>query len=161
LIKICGTIRSMTNTDEWVSAAQAAAYLGRTDRQVRRYKESGRVRTRNRGARIQYHKGDLERLRGELGDDIPPQAVSPQVLPAGELLDYIKQQQEQIAQLSAQIGYLRAQLEQRPALEDTQATHDELVAERVRREAAEQRIKELEQQVTKRRSLRWPWQKDE
>jgi len=149
------------SNDEWLSASQAATYLGRTDRQLRRYKEAGRVRTQNRGSRILYHKGDLERLRGELGDDTPPQAVSTQVLPAGELLDYIKQQQDQIAQLSAQLGYLRAQLEQRPALEDTQATHDELIAERVRREASEQRIKKLEEQVAKRRWFRWPWQKDE
>ena len=39
------------SNDEWINATEAQAYIGRTDRQLRRYAQQGRVRTRKRGGR--------------------------------------------------------------------------------------------------------------
>ena len=143
------------SNDEWMPAAQAAAYLGKTDRQLRRYKAAGRVRSRVRAGRVEYHRGDLDKLQAELPEDTRPRAVEQQqIVPAGELLQLIREQQEQLQQAAAQLGYLRAQLEQRPALEDTQRLQGEL-------DTAKRRIAELEEQLRQRRRIRWPWQKEE
>lgn len=144
----------MSDDDQWMPTAQAADYLGKTDRQLRRYKTAGRVRSRVRSGRVEYHRADLEKLRAELPEDARARAPEPsqQIIPAGELLQLIREQQEQLQQAAARIGYLQAQLEQRPALEDTQALQQEL-------EASRRRIAELEAQANKRRGFRWPWSK--
>ena len=145
--------------DEWMPAAQAAEYLGKTDRQLRRYKSAGRVRSRVRSGRVEYHRGDLDKLRTELPEDTRPRATesTQQIIPAGELLQFIREQQDQLQQAAARIGYLQAQLESRPALEDLKAQQQEL-------EAAHQRIADLEAQLLdaqrhQRRGFRWPWSK--
>lgn len=143
----------MSEADEWIPAAQAAALLGKTDRQVRRYKASGRVRSRVRSGRVEYHRGDLEQLRAELPSDDRPRAAAQELITPGQAFDLIREQQAQIAQLSAQLGYQRAQLDQRPALEDTQALQAEL-------EAAKKRIAELEAQIARPR-WRWPWSRSD
>ncbi len=53
---------------DWLEADEAAALLGRTERQLLRYATSGRVRTRQQGRRKQYHSADVEQLAGELDD---------------------------------------------------------------------------------------------
>src|SRR5690349_21660239 len=107
------------SNDEWMPAAQAAAYLGKTDRQLRRYKAAGRVRSRVRAGRVEYHRADLEKIKAEIPEDTRPHVPAQDIVPAGELLTLIREQQEQLQQAAAQLGYLRAQLEARPALEDT------------------------------------------
>jgi DNA repair exonuclease SbcCD ATPase subunit len=145
--------------DEWMPAAQAAEYLGKTDRQLRRYKSAGRVRSRVRSGRVEYHRNDLDKLRAELPEDARPRAAesTQQIIPAGELLQFIREQQDQLQQAAARIGYLQAQLESRPALEDLKAEQQEL-------EEAHQRIAGLEAQLLEaqrrqRRGFRWPWSK--
>lgn len=141
--------------DEWIPAAAAAQMLGKTDRQLRRYKAAGRVRSRVRAGRVEYARADLDKLRAELPRDERPRAPAQEIVPAGQLLDLIREQQEALQQAAAQLGYLRAQLEQRPALEDTQALQREL-------DAAKQRIAELEEQLRqKRRGIRWPWSRSD
>lgn len=152
----------MSEVDEWMPAAQASTYLGKTDRQLRRYREAGRVRSRVRAGRVEYAKVDLDAVRAELPEDTRPRAPASQdVITAGQALDLVREQQAQIAQLSAQIGYQRAQLEARPALEDTQRVQAELTAAQAELAAAQRRIVELEAQVAQRRRWRWPWQKEE
>lgn len=70
----------MSMTD-WLEADEAAALLGRTERQVLRYATSGRIRTRLQGRRKQYHRGDVEQLASTLDDDqrTRPVNVAPEV----------------------------------------------------------------------------------
>ena len=134
------------SNDEWMRSSEAQSYLGRTDRQLRRYVSSGRVRSRTRGGRVEYNRADLDTLRGELKEDPRPQAPDQQIVPAGELLGYIRELQEIVSNSAAREGYLRAQLEQRLALPDERALRDELAAERQLRIDAEASLKRLQRQ---------------
>ncbi len=134
------------SNDEWMRSSEAQSYLGRTDRQLRRYATSGRVRTRTRGGRVEYNRVDLDTIRGELKEDSRPRAPEQQIVPAGELLTFIRELQEVISNSAAREGYLRAQLEQRLALPDERALRDELAAERQLRIDAEQALKRLQRQ---------------
>ncbi len=124
------------SNDEWINATEAQAYIGRTDRQLRRYAQQGRVRTRKRGGRVEYARADLDLVRESMPDDPEPRGGQ-QIVPAGELLGYVRELQEQLQQSAAREGYLRAQLEQRLALTDERALRDELAQERQHRKAIE------------------------
>jgi len=137
----------MSNNDEWMRSNDAQKYLGRTDRQLRRYVQSGRLRTRVVSGRIQYHQGDLQQLRFELGEDTRQHAPEQQIIPAGELLNYIRELQQQIAEAAAREGALRAMLESRPKLEDQQLLQQQLAEERARREVLEGEREKLEKEI--------------
>ena len=128
--------------DEWVSAPEAQAYVNRTDRQMRRYAQQGRVRTRKRGGRVEYARADLENIRDAMGDDTAPRG-NQQIVPAGELMGYVRELQEQLQQSAAREGYLRAQLEQRLALPDERLLRDELATEREHRKTLEAELRQL------------------
>lgn len=137
----------MSNNDEWMRSSEAQRYLERTDRQLRRYTQSGRLRTRVVSGRIQYHRGDLQQLRSELIQDTRLHAPEQQIIPAGELLNYIRELQQQIAEAAAREGALRAMLESRPKLEDQQILQQQLTEERARRESLEGERKRLEEEI--------------
>ncbi len=124
------------SNDEWINATEAQAYVGRTDRQLRRYAQQGRVRTRKRGGRVEYARADLDLVRESMPDDPEPRG-NQQIVPAGELLGYVRELQEQLQQSAAREGYLRAQLEQRLALPDERTLRDELAQERQYRKQIE------------------------
>lgn len=130
------------SNDEWFNAAEAQAYVNRTDRQLRRYAQQGRVRTRKRGGRVEYARADLDQLRDTLPDDPEPRGGQ-QIVPAGELLSYVERLQAELQQSAAREGYLRAQLEQRLALPDERALRDDLAAERQRRAAIEAELQQM------------------
>ena len=130
------------SNDEWFNAAEAQAYVNRTDRQLRRYAQQGRVRTRKRGGRVEYARADLDELRDALPDDPEPRGGQ-QIVPAGELLSYVERLQAELQQSAAREGYLRAQLEQRLALPDERALRDDLAAERQRRAAIEAELQQM------------------
>ena len=136
----------MSNNEEWMGAAAAQDYVGRTDRQLRRWAEAGRVRTRKRGGRVEYAKADLDAIRETLEPDPEPRRQQ-QIVPAGELMGYVRELQEQLQQSAAREGYLRAQLEQRLALTDERTLRDELAAERERRKAIEAERAAVEAQL--------------
>lgn len=136
----------MSNNEEWMGAAAAQDYVSRTDRQLRRWAEAGRVRTRKRGGRVEYAKADLDAIRETLEPDPEPRSRQ-QIVPAGELMGYVRELQEQLQQSAAREGYLRAQLEQRLALTDERALRDELTAERERRQAIEAERAAVEAQL--------------
>lgn len=130
------------SNDEWLNAAESQAYVNRTDRQLRRYAQQGRVRTRKRGGRVEYARADLDELRDALPDDPEPRGGQ-QIVPAGELLSYVERLQAELQQSAAREGYLRAQLEQRLALPDERALRDDLAAERQRRAAIEAELQQM------------------
>jgi hypothetical protein len=134
----------MSNNDHYLSSREAQQTLGRTDRQLRRYAESGRVRTRVQGGRVQYHAGDVDRLRQELRPDDRPHVPDQQIIPAGEMLDLVRSLQQQIAESAAREGYLRAQLDTRPRLEDQQAIQAQLADERANRQLAERQLQDAQ-----------------
>lgn len=130
--------------EQWLTSKEAQSYIDRTDRQLRRYAERGRVRTRTTAGRIQYNRADLDRLRSELPPDDRPKGPDTQIVPAGELASMVRELQRQITEAAAREGYLRAQLDTRPRLEDQQALREEMAEERATRIAAEQRLAELQ-----------------
>lgn len=130
------------SNDEWLNAAESQAYVNRTDRQLRRYAQQGRVRTRKRGGRVEYARADLDTLREGFPDDPEPRGGQ-QIVPAGELLSYVERLQAELQQSAAREGYLRAQLEQRLALPDERALRDDLAAERQRRAAIEAELQQM------------------
>lgn len=133
----------MSDNEEWLGAQQAQAYVGRTDRQLRRYAERGRVRTRKRGGRVEYSRADLDTIRETIEEDTAPRAQQ-QIVPAGELMTYVRELQEQLQQSAAREGYLRSQLEQRLALMDERTLRDELAAERANRAAIETQLSQVQ-----------------
>ena len=147
----------MSNNEEWMGAAAAQDYVSRTDRQLRRWAEAGRVRTRKRGGRVEYAKADLDAIRETLEPDPEPRSRQ-QIVPAGELMGYVRELQEQLQQSAAREGYLRAQLEQRLALTDERALRDELTAERERRQAIEAERAAVEAQLQQARRGGRVWQ---
>lgn len=138
------------SNDEWYGAQQAQDYVGRTDRQLRRWASAGRVRTRKRGGRVEYSRADLDAIRETLEEDTAPRSQQ-QIVPAGELLGIVRELQEQLQQSAAREGYLRAQLDQRLALPDERALRDELAAERAYRQSIEAQLNHM----TRRSRAAW------
>jgi hypothetical protein len=142
----------MSNDEDWISSRAAQARLGRTDRQLRRYASAGRVRTRNAGGRVQYHRADVEALAAQQVPDDRPRVESTEIMPPGALLEHIRQLEAQIAVSAAREGRLQGMLEaQQPRLEDAQRIQGLLDAERAQRFALEAERNALRQQVTGQR----------
>jgi hypothetical protein len=137
----------MSNNDQWMSSREAQAYIGRTDRQLRRYAERGRVRTRTSAGRVQYHRGDLDQVRAELPPDDRPKGPETQIVPAGELAEMVRELQREIAAAAAREGFLRGQLEQRPRLEDQQALQAQIAEERINRQLAERQLSDMQSRL--------------
>ena len=128
--------------DEWIDIEEASRRMQRTGRQVRRYVERGRVQSRKRGVRVEYLASDIEAIAAELPQDHRPRVES-QVMTRGEMLTIVEKLQQQVADAAAREGYLRAQLDQRPALNDTQLVRDELAQVRAERDALQTQIADL------------------
>jgi len=128
--------------DEWIDIEEASRIMGRTSRQVRRYVERGRIQNRKRGVRVEYLASDVEAIAAELPQDSRPRVES-QVMTRGDMLTIVERLQQQLAEAGAREGYLRAQLDQRPALTDTQLVRDELSQIRAERDALQQQIADL------------------
>jgi hypothetical protein len=81
-------------SDPWLEADEAAAQLGRTERQLLRYATSGRVRTRQQGRRKQYHSADVEQLAGELDDTARTRPVNVSADVGRALVEVVSVQRE-------------------------------------------------------------------
>lgn len=128
--------------DEWIDIEEASRRMQRTGRQVRRYVERGRVQSRKRGVRVEYLASDIEAIAAELPQDQRPRVES-QVMTRGEMLTIVEKLQQQVTDAAAREGYLRAQLDQRPALNDTQLVRDELTQIRAERDALQSQLVDL------------------
>lgn len=107
-------LRPMDDGD-WIAADDAARYLGRTARQLRRYAESGRVRKRVRSGRtIEYYRPDIERIR----EETPPKPESE----AAQLAALVRELTDRLTDAARREGELRARLAA------TEAERDKLAA---------------------------------
>jgi hypothetical protein len=141
--------------DEYISVEEVATILNLTPRQAHRVGQ--RARTRQAGKRILYHRGDILDIAQERGIDqqavSQAQAYKPppktDLVPVGEMLDYIRERDQRLADLqqqlysaAAEIGRLQGQLETRLLPEDVQRLHQRISE----LETVEQRL-EAERQV--------------
>lgn len=131
---------SDNDQDQWISTEAAVALLGRTRRQLDRYVAEKKIRKRPYGRLVKYHRGDIERLRETFPPESKPKTEITEIIPAGELLQRIDRLQGEIMHAAAREGYLRAQLEQRPQLEDQQRLERELRDEQATRRELERQL---------------------
>lgn len=101
----------MNDDANWISAREAQQRLGRGERQLRNYAKRGRLRSRMRGRRLEYYEPDVVNIAAELPEDDRQRVPDQSVMPAGEMLNHIRDLERQLNQAMAEIGYLRGQLE--------------------------------------------------
>ena len=101
----------MNDDSNWISAREAQQRLGRGERQLRNYANKGRLRSRLHGRRLEYYEPDVADLAGTLPEDDRPRVVEQSVMPAGEMLNHIRELERQLGEALAQVGYLRGQLD--------------------------------------------------
>jgi len=123
----------MTNDDEnqWLRGEDAAARLGISERSIQRYAGEGpgkiRVRKYQGSNRNWYYLSDVERLAEEMGVARPPAVPRPpkqEMLPAGELLGFLRQRDEQLAEAqralqaaALELGQARAEIARRQIID--------------------------------------------
>lgn len=95
--------------DEWMELADASRLLGRTERQVLRYAQSGKVATRRVGRRYQYRRDDVEQLAGQLEATDAPRHdnVGPDV---GKALIEVLAAQREVIQLQRDLMTAREEI---------------------------------------------------
>jgi hypothetical protein len=129
---------------QYIPVETAADLLKMSARMVNKYGNDGRLRTKKAGRRVLYVREDVETLAEELAVDMrpPPKAPRADLVPVGEMMDYIRDRdtkneelQRQLLQAVAEIATLRERLE-----------HQRLLADE--RETLRNRISELEQALT-------------
>jgi uncharacterized protein YdcH (DUF465 family) len=126
---------------QYIPVEEAAEILKMSPRMVNKYGNDGRIVVRKAGRRVLYLRTDVEALAEELAVDLrpPPKEPRTDLVPAGEMLEYIRDRdrrneelQNQIVAAAAEISRLRTELEHR----------DKLLEDR---EGLQQRIAEIEQ----------------
>ncbi|HSH83385.1 MAG TPA: helix-turn-helix domain-containing protein [Herpetosiphonaceae bacterium] len=133
-----------SNDERYISVQAAQERLRVSARSAQRYAQSGRVRSRRVGNRLQLHEGDVQALAEELGSQ--NRQVVAQTVPADVLLGYVERLRQETTVLSTRIGQLQEQLTHRPLLEDHTALQQERdsLARRVAEQQAEiQRLQKL------------------
>ncbi len=152
----------MSDDAEYIPVEEVAEILQVTTRQAHRYGEgeNARLRTRKAGRRVMFNRTDVEALAADLGVLDRPRAQRPKtdLVPAGEMLDYIRDRdrrleeyQHQLVQAAAEIGRLQGQMEGqkrlideadniRQMLDEVKAERDQLRVELERRQSLWQRL---------------------
>ncbi len=130
--------------EEYISVEEVAAVMGLSIRQASRY--ASKVRTERINQRVLFHRGDVmeqARLKGieqearERAATYQPKPQKTDLVPAGDMLEYIRERDRQLTEVQAQlnqalleIGRLQGQLTEhqhiRQQLTDIQAERDEL-----------------------------------
>lgn len=125
----------MTNDDEsqWMRGEDAARLLGISERSIQRYAGEGRgkikVRKYQGSKRYWYFKPDVERLADEMRPGRRPPEVpkppKPELVPAGEMLGYLRQRDEaleaaqrQLQAAALELGQARAELARRQLVDE-------------------------------------------
>lgn len=135
--------------EHYISVHEAQQRLRVSARSAQRYAQSGRVRSRRVGNRLQLHAGDVATLADELGSVNRQPAT--QIVPADALLGYVEKLRQETNQLNGIIGQLQEQLRYRPLLEDLSAVQSE-------RDSLARRVTELEAEIVRLQKLpRRPW----
>jgi hypothetical protein len=148
--------------DDYISAGDAADLLGVTERQVNRYGlgDPPKLRTRRNGRRVFYLRSDVLALSETLNAGRPRPGPRPktEVMPVGQVLDYLRekdaalaQRERELLQLAAELGAVKQELGNKAALIDhanTQQQRLETAIEELRAERDElkRRLEEAQQQ---------------
>lgn len=125
------------DAEEWMTPAGAAAVLRRSERQIRSYAASGKVRSRRRGpsGRVEYFAPDVHALAAELGSarDVPRVEVA-EIVPSYALAQQVERLHAEL--LAAQDRAARAETMLRllPPVEEAQALRAERDAARAQAE---------------------------
>lgn len=102
---------SSNDNDDWITVEEAASTLRVVPRQVNRYGNEERIRIKRIGRRVFYHRADVDQLAEELGASRrpapPPKA---ELVPAGVMLDYLRERDQQLANTEHQLAAVLAQL---------------------------------------------------
>jgi hypothetical protein len=149
---------------QYIPVEEAAAILGLSIRQTSRY--AGKVRTKRIGTRVLFHRGDIEqqaeekRIKDQIHEEAqpykpPPKQPSTELMPPGDMLDYLRERDQQVERLTQQltaaahrVGELEAMLQQRLLPEDAEALRRE-------RDDLRERLRHLEPQQKKSWWQRW------
>lgn len=133
-------------SDEYITIRQAQDRLQRSERMVRNYAAKGRVRTQQRAGRVLYHSEDINQLLTEIRPEAP--APITDILPAGELMNHIRDLEIRLQQASAEVGYLRGVLEAKNLeLTDTQNVRKQLSDREVETTVLQQQITQAQQHI--------------
>lgn len=148
----------MNDEETWLEADQAARRLSRTERQVYRYGQEKKVRTRRYGRRLQYHAGDVEHLAGRLGIDNEARPIVPrqEIMAPGAMLDYLRDRdrelsdyQRRLEQAAIELGAARQEIGRRQLVDQELDT--------VRSERDQLRVQIAELQPWRRWAIRLIW----
>lgn len=110
---------NIPDDEKWLSVESAAHRLNLSRRQMYRY--ASRVRTQKIGQRILFHAEDLDEIARELGifnRAVPPRPPKAEVMPVGEMLDYLRQRDSELEQV--QVRLEQALIELGSARQDAQ-----------------------------------------
>jgi DNA repair exonuclease SbcCD ATPase subunit len=151
----------MSDANDWYTVEEAARALQRSTRQVRRYADDGRIKTkRSTSGRVLFYVPDVTALRHELDIDesSPPPPPKPRVEVIQqqerlEFLAYIRERDKQLAELQTRMeqalieaGRLRGKLESYNLLpEDVQALREELASVKAERDELRRRLEQAEE----------------
>lgn len=124
---------------EWITVEEAASILHLGVRGTHRYAERGRLATRRAGRRLLFYRPDVEALAQDLkaASRFSPSPASPKpdLVPAGEMLAYLRErdqqlaeQQQQVTILLARLAEAQAELNRRLLPQDERQLRDELAA---------------------------------
>lgn len=141
----------MSSDNEYMTVEEASTILGVVPRQVNRYGTTGRIRTRRAGRRVLYFREDVLELAEELGAaHRPAPAPRPEIMPVGEMLNYLRDrdrqlegQQQQISMLLAKLAEAQAELGRRLLPQDEQQLRDDLTTVRAERDELRRQIAAL------------------
>ena len=125
-------MRGMNDDSNWISPREAQKRLGRGERQLRNYAKQGKLRSRLHGRRLEYYEPDVTAIAAELPDDDRDRVPETQIVPAGELLSHIRDLERQLGEAAAQVGYLRAALEERTLQRDEAKAAQRLLVDKER-----------------------------
>jgi len=141
----------MSSDDAYLTVEEAAALLGVVPRQVNRYGATGRLRTKRAGRRVLYFRQEVLDLAEEIGANhrLPPPPKQ-EIMPVGEMLNYLRErdrqlaeQQQQIAALLTHLAEAQAELGRRILPQDEHQLRTDLASVTVERDALRRQIEAL------------------
>jgi DNA-binding transcriptional MerR regulator len=150
----------MTEHNKYIPVEEAAALLHLTPRMVNNYGKPpySRIKTKRAGRRILYSKLDVLALAEQLGTSSQlPEPPKAQLVPIGEMLEYLNQTQKQLNQAMLEIGRLQGTLEhQRQLTQDTDELRQHLAEAETIQEAQQQELGVLRAEL---KHYHQPWWK--
>lgn len=133
-------------SDEYITIRQAQDRLQRSERMIRNYAAKGRIRTQQRSGRVLYHSQDVNQLSTEIRPEAPLPTAD--IMPAGELMNHIRELETRLQQASAEVGYLRGVLEAKNLeLTDIQNARKQLSDREVETAVLQQQISQAQQHI--------------